>query len=60
MDRALYDFGAVRATGRIDADGDLGFDVDPVLERATSIAAAARRQGPVPIGALRPGADIED
>src|SRR6516225_1603610 len=38
MDRALYDFGAVRATGRIDSDGDLGFDEDPLLERAVSAA----------------------
>jgi tRNA 2-thiocytidine biosynthesis protein TtcA len=34
MDPALFDFGAVRATGRGDADGDLGFDADPALERA--------------------------
>ena len=33
MDRALFDFSAVRATFRGDADGDLGFDADPALER---------------------------
>ena len=34
MDRALFDFGAVRATGRPDPAGDLAFDVDGELERA--------------------------
>jgi tRNA 2-thiocytidine biosynthesis protein TtcA len=38
MDRALFDFGAVRATGRIDPGGDLGFDADPLLERAFAAA----------------------
>jgi tRNA 2-thiocytidine biosynthesis protein TtcA len=38
MDRALFDFGAVRATGRFDSDGDLGFDADPLLERALVVA----------------------
>ena len=33
MDRALFDFGAVRATGRDEPDGDLGFDADSLLER---------------------------
>ena len=41
MDRALFDFAAVRATGAPDAGGDLAFDVDPALERATELAAAA-------------------
>ncbi len=36
MDRALFDFGAVRATGRDEPDGDLGFDADPLLERETN------------------------
>ena len=40
MDRALFDFAAVRATGRAVADGDIAFDVDPVLERAADLAAA--------------------
>jgi len=31
MDRSLFDFGAVRATGRDEPDGDLGFDADPAL-----------------------------
>jgi tRNA 2-thiocytidine biosynthesis protein TtcA len=44
MDRALFDFGAVRATGRTDPDGDLGFDADPLLERA--LAAAEGAGGP--------------
>ena len=33
MDRALFDFSAVRATGCDEPDGDLGFDADPMLER---------------------------
>jgi tRNA 2-thiocytidine biosynthesis protein TtcA len=53
LDRALFDFGEVRATGRREADGDIGFDADPTLERAAgrasvgllsaSLAAAMRR-----------------
>ena len=45
MDRALFDFGAVRATGRADASGDRGFDVEPLFERAAQFAAAARGAG---------------
>jgi tRNA 2-thiocytidine biosynthesis protein TtcA len=45
MDRTLFDFAAVRATGREEADGDIVFDVDPALERATELAAAARGVG---------------
>jgi tRNA 2-thiocytidine biosynthesis protein TtcA len=33
MDRSLFDFGAVRATGVPDAAGDIAFDADPDLER---------------------------
>jgi tRNA 2-thiocytidine biosynthesis protein TtcA len=53
MDRSLFDFAAVRATGTPSPDGDLAFDVDPALERAAggasvglhsaSLAAAMRR-----------------
>ena len=39
MDRSLFDFAAVRATGTPDPDGDLAFDVDPALERAAGRAA---------------------
>jgi tRNA 2-thiocytidine biosynthesis protein TtcA len=45
MDRALFDFAAVRPTGRGEPGGDLAFDVDPALERATDRAAAARGFG---------------
>ncbi len=38
MDRALFDFAAVRATGRSEPNGDLAFDVDPLRERATEFA----------------------
>jgi len=34
MDRALFDFGRVQATGREEPEGDRGFDADPLLERA--------------------------
>jgi len=34
MDRRLFDFGAVRATGNAVADGDTAFDVDRALEDA--------------------------
>jgi tRNA 2-thiocytidine biosynthesis protein TtcA len=33
LDRTLHDFRQVRATGVREADGDLGFDPDPELER---------------------------
>jgi len=32
MDRSLFDFGAVRATGRDEPGGDFAFDDDPALE----------------------------
>jgi tRNA 2-thiocytidine biosynthesis protein TtcA len=38
MDRSLFDFAAVRATGRAEPDGDIAFDVDATLERATDAA----------------------
>ncbi len=44
MDRELFDFAAVRATGRPDPSGDLAFDVDGELERAVELASPA----PVP------------
>ncbi len=40
LDRALADFGAVRATGTPDEDGDIAFDVDVGLEAATEAMAA--------------------
>jgi tRNA 2-thiocytidine biosynthesis protein TtcA len=40
LDRALFDFAAVKATGVPSADGDIAFDVDAALERAVEIAAA--------------------
>ena len=38
LDRALFDFASVRATGVAQADGDIAFDVDTALERATDAA----------------------
>jgi tRNA 2-thiocytidine biosynthesis protein TtcA len=39
MDRQLFDFSAVRTSGRAEPDGDIGFDVDSELERAADGAA---------------------
>jgi tRNA 2-thiocytidine biosynthesis protein TtcA len=38
MDRQLFDFAAVHATGRPEPDGDLGFDADPALGPAPEAA----------------------
>src|SRR5438477_5747693 len=40
MDRSLFDFAAVRATGSAVFGGDVAFDVDSELERAVEVAAA--------------------
>jgi tRNA 2-thiocytidine biosynthesis protein TtcA len=40
LDRKLFDFAAVRATGVASPDGDTAFDVDPDRERAADAAAA--------------------
>ncbi len=40
MDRRVHDFLAVRATHRPEPDGDIAFDVDAALERATELALA--------------------
>jgi tRNA 2-thiocytidine biosynthesis protein TtcA len=53
MDRSLFDFGAVRATGREEADGDLVFDADPALERATDLAATGLASGALAVGTVR-------
>ncbi len=39
LDRTLQDFASVRATGRPEPEGDIGFDVDAALEAATERAA---------------------
>jgi tRNA 2-thiocytidine biosynthesis protein TtcA len=41
LDRSLFDFAAVRATGRAEPDGDIAFDVDPAIEQAVDAEAAA-------------------
>jgi tRNA 2-thiocytidine biosynthesis protein TtcA len=57
LDRKLFDFGAVRATGVASPDGDTAFDVDPELERAADAAAA----GVAPVfGSIRIAAGDED
>jgi tRNA 2-thiocytidine biosynthesis protein TtcA len=54
MDRRLFDFGAVRATGMAPVDGDTAFDVDRALEeaieRASSPAAGAAGGALIPLG----------
>ncbi|HSN47001.1 MAG TPA: tRNA 2-thiocytidine(32) synthetase TtcA [Casimicrobiaceae bacterium] len=40
LDRSLFDFAAVRATGRAEPDGDIAFDVDPAIEQAVDAEAA--------------------
>jgi tRNA 2-thiocytidine biosynthesis protein TtcA len=52
LDRALFDFAAVRATGAPAADGDIGFDVDVDLEAAIdrdAATGAAPDGGAIPI-----------
>jgi tRNA 2-thiocytidine biosynthesis protein TtcA len=39
LDRKLYDFASIEATGNPDPDGDIGFDVDRDLERAMDVPA---------------------
>jgi tRNA 2-thiocytidine biosynthesis protein TtcA len=53
LDRALFDFAAVRTTGSAVVDGDIAFDVDPLLERAADVAAAGQRVGIDTIGLQR-------
>jgi tRNA 2-thiocytidine biosynthesis protein TtcA len=49
LDRRLQDFGAVRASGTPDADGDLAFDVDVGLEAATEAMAALEGVAAAPL-----------
>jgi tRNA 2-thiocytidine biosynthesis protein TtcA len=55
LDRDLFDFSAVRATGRLEPDGDTGFDVDPALERAMGSASAA-----IPVAGAPPPASARE
>ena len=59
LDRALFDFSAVRASGRDEPDGDFVFDVDPLLERATELAAAGWHAGAIPVSGVR-AVDADD
>jgi len=52
LDRALFDFAAVRATGRTTGDGDTAFDVDRSLEDAIE-RATALESGGIPIAQAR-------
>ena len=42
MDRRLFDFASLEATGTPVEDGDIGFDVDPAIEAAVEAAAEAQ------------------
>ena len=57
LDRSLFDFAAVRATGAPVPDGDVAFDVDPVLERATQRAAATVGRAAFPFDLRHAGDD---
>jgi tRNA 2-thiocytidine biosynthesis protein TtcA len=46
MDRALFDFAAVRATGRPTSGGDVAFDVDSDLEHAVEVASSPDADSP--------------
>jgi tRNA 2-thiocytidine biosynthesis protein TtcA len=48
LDRRLFDFAAVRATGAPPPEGDTAFDVDAALEAAIERTAAG--PGAIPIG----------
>jgi tRNA 2-thiocytidine biosynthesis protein TtcA len=55
MDRNLFDFGAVKASGVPMADGDIAFDADPALERSAPVARETRFA--IDAIAIRPSAD---
>ena len=54
LDRKLQNFGAVRATGTPDEDGDLAFDVDVGLEAATEAMAAIEGVAAAPVVRIAP------
>jgi tRNA 2-thiocytidine biosynthesis protein TtcA len=46
LDRSLTNFASIRASGAPQADGDIAFDVDPVLEAAASPTIRLQRAAP--------------
>ncbi len=54
LDRKLFDFASLRATGVPVEEGDVAFDVDAPLEQAIERMAAAGASGVVPIAPLPP------
>jgi len=54
LDRRLFDFGAVRATGTATAAGDTAFDVDRALEDAIERAAFVASAGDPDVAAVVP------
>jgi tRNA 2-thiocytidine biosynthesis protein TtcA len=65
LDRRLFDFAAITASGEPDPEGDIGFDVDRGLEQAIN-ASETSRPGPhqtiqvTQIARLHPGDDVPD
>jgi len=55
MDRRLQNFGALRAGGAPDPDGDIAFDVDVGLEAATEAMAAIESVAAAPFVPIAPG-----
>lgn len=51
MDRSLFDFAGLAPTGLADPDGDIGFDVDPVLETPEARHGDAPSRDSPPTGA---------
>ncbi|HWS73791.1 MAG TPA: tRNA 2-thiocytidine(32) synthetase TtcA [Quisquiliibacterium sp.] len=49
MDRGLFDFAGLQATGEPVADGDIAFDVDPTFERAPAIPVTEQGAGAIPV-----------
>ncbi|MBA3776254.1 MAG: tRNA 2-thiocytidine(32) synthetase TtcA [Betaproteobacteria bacterium] len=49
LDRTLHDFAAVRATGRPEPDGDIGFDVDAELESAIDTSPPPLSRDSIPL-----------
>ena len=45
MDRGLFDFQGLQATGEPMAEGDIAFDVDPVMDQAPPVRAPEALRG---------------
>jgi tRNA 2-thiocytidine biosynthesis protein TtcA len=54
LDRRLFDFASLQATGAPGGDGDIGFDVDAPLEQAIERMSAPAVPGVVPLAPVPP------